>query len=653
MKQTQSTIFHGSSALQHRLDIQEGRSHIHNSLVNPDHVMVKFVLDDVNSVTPSTPHDKASTTTVVDQQDDHFVSSLPNNYICFDKPVTGLDLIHHDTIQNYVKQQKKKTDEKNELLAIKINQLATNVNQKTSFSQITVSPIMFYSATGNEIYRRSLVFVLGMAFQELYPDLHLSVEHALHRGYMSEVEGFEQIEEEMAQNIENKMKEIIEKDLPITEENVPFDMALEYFTKECNRPFSSLLIMSKFAQAITVDKCGDYYDLHYRPLVYRTGLLKHFSLVPYRQGMMLKFPPDEYKLEYSGESELSKNYACEAEKKSIIGELDESDALVRIYQESNSWGRITGIRCAGELNAHIRDKNIKHFIALNHALHDSKISKIARVIYKQRQNIRLVLAAGPSSSGKTTFAKKLSIQMEMLGLKPVILSVDDYYKERSQCPRDKFGNYDFEVIDALRIDVLNDHLHALLSGEEVEPPVFDFKIGAPRPSGRKVRMGPDSVLVMEGIHCLNDALTPKVDSKNKFRIFVAPMTQLNLDEMNFVSPTTNRLLRRIVRDYHHRAHSAEQTLERWPSVRIGEHKYIFPYITSANVIVNTALDYELAVLKPYAKPLLKMIAPSSNHFNRAKELLDFLNNFHSLSDEYIPSDSLLREFIGKSFFEED
>jgi uridine kinase len=580
---------------------------------------------------------------------------LPNSeeYVMYEKKpsVKGTMILQHPLIQQYVQEQKQSSNDKNELLALRVNQLIVNANNSIDFSQVEVTPVMFYSLKGHMVYRNSLVFLFGMAFKQLYPQYHVTMEHNLQDGYFAEVEELHEISEEMINEITMKMREIVAADLPIIEARVPFDLAVEYFSKS-NRPFTSLLIMSNNEHSVLLDACDGYYDLNHGTLVYRTGLIKHFSLRSYQHGILLRFPPDPFGLQFTEHCVLSEQYMVEDSIKNAEPDTkpDVMDAFVAVYRESNEWGKITKLRCVGELNAHIRDNSIKHFIALNHALHDSKIAKIARTIAKNR-DIKLVLAAGPSSSGKTTFAKKLSIQMEILGLQPVIISVDDYYKDRSKIPKDQLGSIDFEALDALRLDTLNEHLQALFNGEEIESPIYDFITGAPHKIGRKIKMEKQSVLLMEGIHCLNDALTPTIDSKNKFKVFLAPLTQLNLDELSFIDNTTNRLLRRMVRDYNYRGYSALDTLARWPSVRRAEHRNIFPYIKDANVIVNTALDYEICVLKVYAKPLLKSIQPSNEYYDYARFLLRFLNNFHALGPDYIPSDSLLREFIGGSFFD--
>jgi uridine kinase len=579
---------------------------------------------------------------------------FPNHrdYIAFKKPLIGMDVANHPLVQEYVLNEQKKTSKRNILLGMQYNQVVASMNKPVPSLKLSITPLMFYGVFGHEMYRRSLIFLFGMAFRTLYPHLTLTVEYILHSGYFSEVKELENIDISMIEKVESKMREIVNADLPITEEIVTYEVALDFFNRT-NRRYTSLLIMSNNDAEIKFNRCGNYVDLHVLPLVHCTGLLTSFYLRPYKNGMLLYFPSDPYRLEFYGDSPLSIDYALkEIENKASGNKLDESDALIRVLQESKAWKKFTKMTCVGELNNLIRNHTIKHFIAKNHVLHDNKIGKIARTIYKRRDQIKLILISGPSSSGKTTFTKKLSIQLEVLGLRPVILSVDDYYKPRAEMPRNEEGELDFESIDALRIPLLNEHLVALFEGKTVETPIFDFISGEPKPQGRILKMYPDDILLMEGIHCLNSDLTTVIAEQNKFKIFVAPLTQLNLNELEFIHGPTNRLLRRIVRDYNFRGYSAHDTLHKWPAVRRAEHKYIFPYISNANAIVNTALEYEISVLKVYAKPLLRSIQPSDPHYQRAQELLKYLNYFHMLPQIHVPMDSLLREFIGGSFFEQ-
>ncbi|KAF0984263.1 hypothetical protein FDP41_007440 [Naegleria fowleri] len=522
---------------------------------------------------------------------------------------------------------------KTDIYALEVNNLITSLNEVISFTQVKVKPIMKDTVDGHAILRRSLVFLVGLATHLEFPEFSMTVEHSLRNGYMCLVEDTDVTTEQIAK-IEHRMKDLVSRDLPILTRYVSYETAMEFFEKIVKRPFTASLISANNDPAVPIDYCDgiaeQYFDLHHRTLVARTSFLHNcFSLEKFNHGFKLQFPAEPYDL----------------------GLEFNDETLANLYSEYNNWGKITNTRCVGDLNQHVNNNTIKWFMALNHALHDQKIVKIALDIYSRRDKVKLILAAGPSSSGKTTFAKKLSIQLEILGIKPVTISVDDYYKPNKECPLDENGNYDFETIDALRIDLLNEHLESLIKGEEVMSPIFDFKKGVPKDIGRKIKCHPGQVLLMEGIHCLNDKLTPKIPNENKYKIFLAPLTQLNLDEMNFISNNTTRLLRRMVRDFNFRGHAVTATLDMWPAVRKAEHRNVFPFMKNADVVFNTSLDYEYSVLKVYAKPLLSAVSPKSPHYNSARELLAFLRYFHAIPAASIPSDSLLREFIGDSFFD--
>lgn len=327
-----------------------------------------------------------------------------------------------------------------------------------------------------------------------------------------------------------------------------------------------------------------------------------------------------------------------------------STTLFQIYQEYKEWGRVLGISSVGQLNRLTETSTVKDFIRVNETLHEKKIGTIADAVDAAGEKEKIVLIAGPSSSGKTTFTKKLAVHLQAIGLTPIMISLDDYFVPRDKTPRDEEGNYDFESIDAIDITQLNQHLTRLFDGEEVEIPFFNFKTGLPEYRGRKIKLPPRGVLLMEGIHGLNDALTPRISPERKFRIYVSALTQLNLDDHNRISTTDNRLIRRMVRDHQFRGHSATATLGMWPSVRRGEDKYIFPFQDSADATFNTALDYELGVLRNYAEPLLRQVKPWHDVFHEAVRLQTFLRNFSTIPEKLVPSESILREFIGDSGF---
>lgn len=370
-------------------------------------------------------------------------------------------------------------------------------------------------------------------------------------------------------------------------------------------------------------------DISHGPLVDRTGTLAYYRLRTYEHGFLLEFP--------------DKNNPRKVEQE------ERSSMLFGIYREYKQWGEILGVSSVGQLNQRVEQGDIKEFVRVNEALQNKRIAEIADDIAEEPEK-RLILIAGPSSSGKTTFTKKLAIQLTVLGLEPVMVSVDDYFVPREETPLDEEGNYDFESIHALDIDLLNRDVAALLRNETVELPGFDFKEGKREYKGHTIRLSERGVLLMEGIHNLNDELTRDIPRKEKHKVYVSALTQLNLDDHNRISTTDNRLIRRMVRDHQFRGHSAQETLEMWPSVRRGENRNIFPYQDSADAAFNSALDYELSILRSYAQPLLLQIKPYHSVYHEAARLMTFLNFFTTIPEKSVPSDSILREFIGDSGF---
>jgi uridine kinase len=391
-----------------------------------------------------------------------------------------------------------------------------------------------------------------------------------------------------------------------------------------------LLLKNRNDLKIPVFSCGAFMDLAHAPLVPRTSLLGVFDLMGYEPGFLLRYPPWDHPDRLSA--------------------FQENPVLFSIYREYKDWGKILNVTCVGHMNDLIAARSVRRFIQVAEALHDKKIAMIADRLGARRDEVRLILIAGPSSSGKTTFAKKLAIQLQVLGRNPVPISLDDYFVSRELTPRDAEGRYDFESLKAIDVELLNQHLLQLMAGEEVEIPRFDFHTGGRRDKGVPLKLPSRAIIILEGIHGLNDELTPSIAKSHKYKIYVSALTQLNLDDHNRISTTDNRLLRRIVRDHQFRGHSALETLEMWPSVRNGENRNIFPFQNTADSAFNSALDYELSVLKVYAEPLLKSIKPDLEPFGEALRLLSFLANFAPIPPGWVPEYSILREFIGESAF---
>jgi len=546
-----------------------------------------------------------------------------------------------------------------------VNGVVTSATSDLPVRVAEVKAVTLDSSEGLSMYRRTLVFVLGLAaFREFGGDaFHVRVDHALSAtSYMCTVDGGRPVEEAELVRLRARMRAVIAADLPITEAVLSYAEAVAHFAAT-GRAYSKASVETSNADVTRVTVCDGWAALYFRALCPRTGLLTTFDLCRADDGLgfALTFPSATRSKLYAEPSCATPlppaggngNRSPVMDGDPAAAAAAQEAAITRVYREYNEWGRLLGVGSAGELNAKVLHGEAKRFVAVSEALHNHKIVEIAlalrpRIAAKQ---LRIVLIAGPSASGKTTFAAKLGIQLRIMGCVPVVLSVDNYYCPREQTPLDAEGQYDFEALEALRIDLLNEHLVRLLNGETVATPIFDFTKGQPKPETLTMHLPPNGVLVMEGIHCLNPRLTPRVPDAAKYRIFLAPLSQLNLDELNFTSHAVGRLTRRVVRDYNHRGYSALDTLARWESVTRGEEKHIFPFLHTADVVFNTALDYETSVLKVFASPLLRSVPPSMPQYNLARNLLYILEAFYPIPHDNVPPDSLLREFIGGSFFE--
>eukprot|EP00727_Mastigamoeba_balamuthi_P001466 m51a1_g11316 putative atpase aaa (573) ;mRNA; r:104071-106023 len=528
------------------------------------------------------------------------------------------------------------------LMAIRVNGLVMSINKKLNAHDNEVEPVFFDSVEGRSIYRRSLVFVMMMASSSaLGRDRVVTMDHSVKKGvYLVTVnKGQSEVTHDEVRALKERMRAIVDANHAITERIIGYDEALRHFERHA-MPYSHALVETSNSDKIRVFHCEGHMAPFMRCMCPTTGLLSSFNLVPALggRGFALIFPGP-----YPG-----------MPMPEIAGpEFVESPMLAEVHREYHEWGRVLGAECVGHVNQHILANEGKDFVAMSEALHNQKVVEISLRLNQLRDKLKLVLIAGPSASGKTTFAAKLGMQLRIFGFRPVVLSVDNYYKPRVECPRDENGEYDFEVIDSLRLDTLNDHLARLMQGEEVESPIFDFYTGRPKEQTIKVKLPPNGVLVMEGINTLNPRLTEAVPAENKFKIFLAPLSQLNIDECNFPSHSVDRLIRRINRDYNHRGYSAKETLARWPAVTRSEERNIMPFAHAADVVFNTALLYEKSVLKTYVSPLLKSVKPGSAQYNDARNLLEMLDCFYPIPHDHVPATSLLREFIGGSFFEED
>lgn len=486
------------------------------------------------------------------------------------------------------------------------------------------------SRDGARIYTRGLLFIMGKAFNELYPEVKLTVNFQLSSSMFCKIEK-DTINEEMIKNIKAKMQEIIDKNLKIKKVEMSKEEATEFLEKE-NTGIGKIQIENKEKETVSLYFCEEYYNYFYGVMPISTGYIKLFDIMKYHDGFLIRYP--------------SKN------KPNEIKPYQEGKKLLATLEEYDDIYRILGIATLSQLNEKIRNGEAKDIILLSEALHEKKIANIADKIIEDRKK-RVILIAGPSSSGKTTFAKRLGIQLKLNGLKPKTISVDNYFVEREQTPKDEFGNYNFEALEAVDLKLLNEHLVKLLNGEEIEVPTFDFKKGTKYYTGKTMKLEDDEVLVMEGIHCLNDELTPAIDKNQKFKIYISALTVLNIDYYNRISTTDTRIIRRTVRDSQFRGYDAIKTLSSWYSISAGEEKNIFPFQEGADVMFNTSLVYEINALKKYALPLFSQIGKEEKEYAEAKRLTEFLKYFEQIDIEDIPKNSLLREFIGGGIFDYD
>jgi uridine kinase len=496
---------------------------------------------------------------------------------------------------------------------------------------IEVRPVLFSDSDGLRIYRRALSFLMTVAARELFPDRKIRIDHSLLFGgfYCAVKDGPPFSEADLAQ-IKARMREIVEANVPIRRAAYPLDEARALFEAQGDDDKIRLLESRKKPYLILYELRG-FYDYYYGYMVPSTGYLTVFDLAHDGEGFILRYPRRQWPNELLPMTDLPK--------------------LRQVFIESSHWLGLLGIEDVGDLNAAIRSGRSHELVLVAEALHEGRLADIADAIVERQPDAKLVLIAGPSSSGKTTSSKRLAIQLLAHGLKPYTLAMDNFFVSREDNPRDEEGNLDFEHLHAVDLDRFNADLLALMAGEEVQLPRFDFIEGRPKP-GEVVRLTRDHIIIVEGIHALNPELVAKIPPERIFRLYVSCLTQLNIDRRNRVPTTDVRLLRRIVRDARMRGYSALDTLTRWPSVRQGERRWIFPFQENADMMFNSALVYELAVLRTLAEPLLLQIEHNTPQHLEAKRLLSFLNWVEPLpGPEMIPGNSLLREFVGDGSLE--
>lgn len=516
---------------------------------------------------------------------------------------------------------------KTEIIACKCNNEIRSLSYEPEENE-TVELIDVSSADGMRIYVRGLLLIMSKAFHKLYPEALLTVNYQLSNATFCQIDNMEATEE-MIENVSKEMEKIIASDIEIKKVVMTKEEAAKFYDKEQTLR-GRLQLDNKDKDTVSLYFCEDYYNYFYGVMPISTGYTKTFELKVYNNGFLIRYPS-------------RKN----PEK---LEEYKENKKLLNTLQEYEDIHRILGINTIYKLNREILNGNEKDVILLAEALHEKKISDIADKIVN-RNDVKVVLIAGPSSSGKTTFAKRLGLQLRLNGLKPVTISVDNYFVERTETPLDENGKYNFECLEAIDLKLFNHDLIELLKGNEILMPTFNFKTGCKEYTGETMKLGSDEILVIEGIHCLNDKLTAAIPRENKYKIYISNLTVLNIDYFNRISTTDSRLIRRIVRDYKFRSYNAMHTLQIWNSVNRGEEQYIYPFQEEADSMFNTSLIYEFCVLKKFAVPLLESINSSYPEYSEARRLLEFLKYFETIDMENVPKNSLLREFIGDSIFE--
>lgn len=512
-------------------------------------------------------------------------------------------------------------------LAARVNNEICSLAAKIDINA-TIEPVLLGSREGSAIYRRSLCFVLAAAARTCFPNARLLVGHSLGYGYYYTLETGRPIKILELEKLKQEMKRIIDADLPIETDVISYNDALKLF-EEAYQIQTHKQLLYNCPSKISVNTLEGFSDLYYGPLVPSTGLINLFDLKPYGEGFLLRFP-------------------ATADVKRLT-EFEDVPQLFAVYSKYKKWGKQLGVTSAADLNELIHGRTTEDFIDTAETFQQKCIADIADIIHN-RGNVRVVLIAGPSSSGKTTTSKKLSLQLKAIGYRPKVIELDTYYVDRTRTPKDAEGKYDYECLEALDVEQLNKDLMDLFSGKEVKMPSYDFTEGKRFYTGRTMTLSEDDILILEGIHGLNDRLTPLVPSEYKFKIYLSALTQLNLDDHNRIPTSDNRLIRRIVRDSQFRGKSAAETIAMWDSVQRGERLHIFPFQNNADVMLNTALDYELPVLKIYAEPLLKCVSPMQREYAEASRLLRFLEHFSAIPSSNVPGKSIIREFIGGSEF---
>lgn len=514
------------------------------------------------------------------------------------------------------------------IVAAKVN----NDIKELSFELQEDSTVTFVDLTdddGMRIYRRSLYFILIKAAHDLFPDRKVVISHSISKGLYCEIKGEATLTEAEVTAIENRMRELVKAEISFNKAEIPLEEAKQIFEKQ-GRMDRLHAVEHRDKSYVTLYECAGFDDYFYGYMVPHTGYIKVFGLQYYAPGLIVLFP--------------------EKSNPDHLPEFKEQKKLFNVFVEHKKWLSILGVGNVGALNRIVKAGQVCDLIRISEALQEKKIAQIADMITNSEHKKRVVLISGPSSSGKTTFANRLSIQLRVNGLRPATISLDDYFVNREVTPRDETGDYDFEALEAIDIALFNQHLSRMIQGEEVEVPIYNFASGSRELVGVKKRIDDDQLLVIEGIHGLNEKLTASIPRESKFKIYVSALTSMNIDDHNRIPSTDSRIIRRIVRDYQFRGSNALSTIKRWPSVRRGEEKNIFPFQEEADIMFNSSLIYELGVLKTLAEPLLAEIDSTHPEHSEARRLLEFLSYFLPIDSKEIPFNSIVREFVGGSCF---
>ena len=515
-------------------------------------------------------------------------------------------------------------DMNKDILGVKINNEVKSLSSRATVSE-EIEFIDINDITGNKIYKCGLEFIFEVALKEVYPELEIHYQHSVPKGFLGELVGDKLITQDDLLKIKNVMSRIISEDKVIKKLNIKKKDALAYY-KKVDQLEKYDNVQNITDKVVTLYELNGIYNYYYSEMPYSTGCITKYDIINLGRNRLIFVIPTK-------------------DSKGVLPEYVHYDNIINAFLVGKNWLNTLNMQYVDSINDTVGDGKIKEFIKSCEIVFNQNVSRVANTITNNR-NIKFVLIAGPSSSGKTTTCKRLASYLRAQGYDPIQLSIDDFFLEREESPKDEFGNYDFECLTAIDLDLFNNTLKKLLSGEEVNIPTFNFVTGKKEFNDNYVKLKDNSIVLIEGLHALNDDLLPSIDNKLKYKIYLSPFIPLNIDRHNYISTLDLRLIRRIIRDNRTRNYDVNHTIEAWQSVRRGEEKYIFPFIHQADVIINTALAYEAGVLKVYAEPLLRSVSVESGYYEEARRLLNFLKVFYPIPGEYVDKDSILREFIG-------